>query len=87
MHRKSEEITVAERQQVNSMGRNERGGGGGWEDNAEEGFKGKIEEATAEETVKGAEETAEETSDGGKATLIEDPKKRMRKRRRRRPSE
>jgi hypothetical protein len=57
------------------------------EGNAEEGFKGKIEEATAEETVKGAEETAEETSDGGKATLIEDPKKRMRKRRRRRPNE
>jgi molybdopterin-guanine dinucleotide biosynthesis protein len=31
--------------------------------------------------VKGEEETAEETSDGGKATLIEDLEKRMRKRR------
>jgi hypothetical protein len=57
------------------------------EGDAEEGFKGKIEEVTAEETVKGEEETAEETSDGGKATLTEDLEKRMRKRRRRRPSE
>jgi hypothetical protein len=62
-------------------------GGGGVEGDTEEGFKGKIEEATAEETVKGEEETAEETSDGGKATLTEDLEKRMRKRRRRRPSE
>jgi hypothetical protein len=29
----------------------------------------------------------EETSDGGKATLTEDPEKRMRKRQRRRPNE
>jgi hypothetical protein len=60
---------------------------GGSEGDAEDGFKGKIEEATTEETTEGGEVIVEETSDGGKATLTEDPEKRMRKRQRRRPNE
>jgi hypothetical protein len=45
----------------------------GSEGNADDGFKGKTEEATSEENMEGGEATAEETADGEKASPTEDP--------------
>jgi hypothetical protein len=43
------------------------------QDDIDDEFKGKTEEATTKENVEGGEATVEETVDGEKATPMEDP--------------